>query len=232
MQDHEPSTLEDIWSGNVASGQLQGQSASLWDLLSRDREEVLLVRDPYAVRARTVLLSAIALVASFGLGWAGGLNWPEIASTLGLGSIARNQPASTQTSETRSGGRLESARKTAATSDLQTTAPAFVGTISRPPVTSGTHASAGAALHANAGPSALAVAVRQPLAPAPETRPTTIPGWTVVDVRDGAAVLDGPDGIRIAARGDIVPGLGRVDSIVRWGGRWIVATANGLVATP
>ena len=72
----------------------------------------------------------------------------------------------------------------------------------------------------------------QPLAPAPETRPSTIPGWSVVEVRDGTAVLEGPDGVRMAARGDVVAGLGRVDSIVRWGNRWIVATASGLIATP
>ena len=32
--------------------------------------------------------------------------------------------------------------------------------------------------------------------------------------------------------GDAVPGVGRIDSIVRWGNRWIVATASGLIATP
>jgi hypothetical protein len=53
----------------------------------------------------------------------------------------------------------------------------------------------------------------------------------VVEVRDGTAVLDGPDGVRMAARGDVIPGIGRVDSIVRWGDLWIVATANGLIAT-
>jgi hypothetical protein len=73
---------------------------------------------------------------------------------------------------------------------------------------------------------------QQPLVAAPETRPTTISGWTVVDVRDGTAVLEGPEGIRMAARGDTIPGIGRVESIVRWGGRWIVATASGLIATP
>jgi hypothetical protein len=79
---------------------------------------------------------------------------------------------------------------------------------------------------------AAALAIRQPaLAAPPETRPTTVPGWTVVDVRDGTAVLEGPDGIRMAARGDAIPGLGRIESIVRWGNRWIVATANGLIAT-
>ena len=68
--------------------------------------------------------------------------------------------------------------------------------------------------------------------PTPETRPTTIEGWTVRDVRGGTVVLEGPDGIRMAVAGDTVPGVGRIDSIVRWGNRWIVATANGLIATP
>jgi hypothetical protein len=77
----------------------------------------------------------------------------------------------------------------------------------------------------------VALEMQQPLLPVPETRPSTIPGWSVVEVRDGTAVLDGPDGVRMAARGDVIPGIGRVDSIVRWGDLWIVATANGLIAT-
>jgi hypothetical protein len=90
-------------------------------------------------------------------------------------------------------------------------------------------ASAVFAAQANAAP--VAMAARPSLAPAPETKPTTIPGWTVVEVRDGTAVLEGPDGIKMAARGDTVAGIGRIDSIVRWGNRWIVATAHGLIAT-
>jgi hypothetical protein len=76
------------------------------------------------------------------------------------------------------------------------------------------------------------IAPRGSIMPAPETRPTTIEGWTVLDVRGGTAVLGGPDGIRMATRGDIVPGIGRIDSIVRWGNRWIVATDGGLIAAP
>jgi hypothetical protein len=69
--------------------------------------------------------------------------------------------------------------------------------------------------------------------PTPDTRPTTIPGWTVRDVVGGTVVLEGPDGILKATRGDTVPGVGRVDSIVRWGSRWIVATSRGgLITTP
>lgn len=66
----------------------------------------------------------------------------------------------------------------------------------------------------------------------PETRPTTIEGWTLREVINGTAVLEGPNGVWKATTGDTVPEVGRVDSIVRWGGRWIVATSRGLISTP
>ena len=69
-------------------------------------------------------------------------------------------------------------------------------------------------------------------APVPETKPSTIEGWTVREVVGGTAVLEGPNGQWRATSGDTVPGLGEVDSIVRWGSRWIVATSKGLVSTP
>jgi hypothetical protein len=68
-------------------------------------------------------------------------------------------------------------------------------------------------------------------APVPETRPTTIEGWTLLEVRGGTAVLEGPDGVWRATPGDTVPGVGKIDSIVRWGSRWIVATSRGLIST-
>jgi hypothetical protein len=70
-----------------------------------------------------------------------------------------------------------------------------------------------------------------PLTPVPETRPTTIDGWTVREVVDGTAVLEGPDGILRVKRGDTVPGVGRIVGILRWGNRLIVATSKGLVST-
>lgn len=70
------------------------------------------------------------------------------------------------------------------------------------------------------------------LSPAPETRPTTIEGWTLRDVTNGAAVLEGPNGTWRVVRGDTVPGLGRVDSIFKWGNRLMVATSKGLISTP
>jgi hypothetical protein len=229
MQDREPSTFESNWSGNVAGGQRQEPPARLWNFLKSDREEVLVVREPFGVRARTALLVTVALLASFGLGWAGGLNWPQFASDLGLVEVAQKESPSPRISEARSSGRIEGTRKTASASD----SPAIVGSIPKPPVLlpGGARPSASPASQANAGSSAAALAMRQPVVAPPETRPATIPGWTVVDVRDGTAVLEGPDGIRMAARGDTIPGIGRVESIVRWGNRWVIATAGGLIAT-
>jgi hypothetical protein len=68
-------------------------------------------------------------------------------------------------------------------------------------------------------------------APVPETRPTTIKGWTLLEVKGSTAVLEGPNGVWRATRGDTVPGVGKIDSIVRWGNRWIVATSRGLIST-
>ncbi len=68
--------------------------------------------------------------------------------------------------------------------------------------------------------------------PVPETRPTTIEGWTVRDVNNGTVTLQGPNGVWKATRGSTVPGVGNITSIVRWGDRWIVATSKGLISTP
>src|SRR5262249_16515242 len=76
---------------------------------------------------------------------------------------------------------------------------------------------------------------RQPrakLTPWPDTKPTTIAGWTLREVANGTAVVEGPNGIWRVTRGGTVPGVGRVESIVRWGNRWLVATSSGLISTP
>jgi hypothetical protein len=68
--------------------------------------------------------------------------------------------------------------------------------------------------------------------PTPETRPTTIEGWTLREVVNGTAVIEGPNGVWRVTPGQTVPGVGRVDSIVRWGNRLVVATSRGLISTP
>jgi hypothetical protein len=71
-----------------------------------------------------------------------------------------------------------------------------------------------------------------PLAPVPETKPTTIDGWVLREVVNGTAVLEGPAGIWRVKRGDSVPGVGQIEGIFGWGNRMIVATSRGLISTP
>ncbi len=222
MQHREPSTFE-IWSGSVVDRHRSQQPSRPWNFLKSDRDAVLVVREPFAERARAAVLVTAAIVASFGLGWAGGLNWPQFASELRLIAVALKEAPAPHIAEARPNGKVEAARKTVSAVDLAT-----VGSIPKPPVL----LPAARPASQTSGATSPVIAMRQPVVAAPETKPATIPGWTVVDVRDGTAVLEGPEGIRMAARGDTIPGVGRVESIVRWGSRWVIATANGLIATP
>jgi hypothetical protein len=198
-------------------------STHSWDFVTPNQDEVLALLKPSSDRKRTIVLVGSALVAGLGLGWACGANVATFYS------ITQTETPSRRVPEIKSSGKSDGARRTASTSGL----PA-VGAVS-PAAAKAEAASPGgprfsldpASTQANALPIA-----REPMVPVPETKPTTIEGWTVLDVRGGTAVLEGPDGVRTAARGDTVPGIGRIDSIVRWGNRWIVATANGLIATP
>ena len=67
--------------------------------------------------------------------------------------------------------------------------------------------------------------------PVPETKPQTIEGWKIRDVVGSTVVLEGPGGVWRVTQGDTVPGVGKVDGIVRWGNRWIVSTSRGLIST-
>lgn len=53
--------------------------------------------------------------------------------------------------------------------------------------------------------------------------------WKVREVLNGMALLEGPRGLVGVSRGQIVPGVGRVESITRHGSRWVVATSNGVI---
>lgn len=64
-----------------------------------------------------------------------------------------------------------------------------------------------------------------------ETKPTTMAGWVIREVNGNTAVLEGPNGVWRANQGDTIPSIGKIDSIVRWGNRWIVATSKGLIST-
>ena len=65
------------------------------------------------------------------------------------------------------------------------------------------------------------------LTPTGETTPKTIQAWTLHEVTNGTAVLQGPIGTLRVTLGDTVAGLGKVTAIVRWSKGWVVATSAG-----
>ena len=65
------------------------------------------------------------------------------------------------------------------------------------------------------------------LTPTRETTPKTIEAWTLHEVTNGTAVLQGPIGTLRVTLGDTVAGLGKVTAIARWGKGWVVATSAG-----
>ena len=234
MQVQQPGSFGDIESvGDVAGSQLPSPPESMdpSDHLGPIREEALQLLRPDVRQARILCFAvAGALALGFGLGWAGGSTWYGAPTV-----VASNPPVQKDTSARRAepkAGKTESGRKQTAIGTPATNPPKApnlpTGALARPDVESSRAATAAPATDL----STASIPARDPLSPAPETRPTTIEGWVVRDVRGGTVVLEGPDGIRTAMVGDTVPGVGRVDSIVRWGNRWIVATANGLIAMP
>jgi hypothetical protein len=183
-------------------------SAHPWDFVSPNQEEVLALLKRGSDRKRTIALVGSALIAGLGLGWVCGANVATFTS------ITQTEAPSRRVPEIKSSGKSDAARRIASVSSA------------------GAKTEAAPSPRFSVDPANPPPIAREPMAPVAETKPTTIEGWTVLDVRGGTAVLEGPDGVRTAARGDTVPGIGRIDSIVRWGNRWIVATATGLIATP
>ena len=57
-----------------------------------------------------------------------------------------------------------------------------------------------------------------------------IPNWIVREVINGTAILQGPRGVIGVSTGDLIPGVGRVRSIAKKSGRWIVATNKGVIS--
>ena len=69
--------------------------------------------------------------------------------------------------------------------------------------------------------------------PAADVRrePTVIKHWRVREVLNGTALLQGPNGLLGVTRGQLVPGVGRVESILRKGTGWVVATSRGVITS-
>ena len=230
MQDQQQNTpgqigpIEDAAVGQAGEDPTQPASICPLDFSSRSRDDVLMSANGDGRRGRNVWLVAAAFAAVFGMGWAGGANWYRFSNI-----DAASSPATQKVTylrripdpETKSAGKTDGlGRKTTLTT----------GSLGTPVVAASSRTAS--LVQASTSPAVSSAPPREMMVAVPETRPTTIEGWTVREVRGGTAILDGPDGVWTVTRGDTVPGVGRIDSIVRWGNRWIVATANGLIATP
>jgi hypothetical protein len=62
-------------------------------------------------------------------------------------------------------------------------------------------------------------------------RPRVIEGWALRRVSRGVAIIQGHEGAIEVAAGDIVPGIGRIESIRRLDGRWVVLTHAGMITS-
>jgi hypothetical protein len=71
---------------------------------------------------------------------------------------------------------------------------------------------------------------RVPLPPEPRrTGAPVVDGWVLQGVHNGAAVIRGRVGLVQVEPGDRLPGLGRIETIRRQDGRWVVVTSRGLI---
>ncbi|MDI3469393.1 MAG: hypothetical protein OJF62_001456 [Pseudolabrys sp.] len=68
-----------------------------------------------------------------------------------------------------------------------------------------------------------------PVAPIPQPRPAIVQGWTVLEARNGYALLGNRGELFEVRPGVPLPGVGRVEEIRRDGDQWVVATAKGLI---
>ena len=68
--------------------------------------------------------------------------------------------------------------------------------------------------------------------PASSLQPPNVSGWTVRDVYRGVAVVQrGRSGLMEVEAGDTVPYLGRIESIRRKDGHWVVVTSKGVITS-
>jgi hypothetical protein len=230
-------------------GHAESRSGTDHDIRLLDRDKILLPVSPPRLPRRRAALIAGALLTTLGIGWAGGLSshhllWGAAPLEQKLSSSARISGSENQTAACVSpdkaarvavSGRANAGKIATATGSGIARRHESTQSIARPATSATNKTSPALQRNATAAETAATIGRRAntlstPM-PVPETKPTTIEGWTVREVVDGTAVLEGPDGVWKAARGEVVPGLGRVDSIVRWGNRWIVATSKGLITT-
>jgi hypothetical protein len=62
-------------------------------------------------------------------------------------------------------------------------------------------------------------------------QPAIVDGWVLRSVQNGTALIQGRIGLVEVEPGDSLPGLGRIETIRRQDGRWVVVTSRGLIVS-
>ena len=64
-----------------------------------------------------------------------------------------------------------------------------------------------------------------------QDKPPVVAGWYLRDVFDGRALVESRYGLYEIGPGAPLPGVGRVETIKRQDGRWVVVTPKGLIVS-
>jgi hypothetical protein len=84
---------------------------------------------------------------------------------------------------------------------------------------------------ASAAPAAAAPEITGSIVPKQQDKPPVVSGWVLREVFDGAAMVESRHGLYEVVPGANLPGLGRVQTIRRQDGRWVVVTPKGLIVS-
>jgi hypothetical protein len=77
----------------------------------------------------------------------------------------------------------------------------------------------------------MADAPSAPASTASQATDSVVDGWILRNVSGGSALIEGRPGLIQVMPGDSLPGVGRVETIKREDGRWVVVTAGGLIVS-
>jgi hypothetical protein len=69
------------------------------------------------------------------------------------------------------------------------------------------------------------------IVPKQQDKPSVVTGWVLREVYDGAAMVESRYGLYEVVPGANLPGLGRVETIRRQDGRWVVVTPKGIIVS-
>jgi hypothetical protein len=67
--------------------------------------------------------------------------------------------------------------------------------------------------------------------PKDESKPQVVQGWVLREIYRGRALVENRHAIYEVGPGGVLPGIGRVESITKQDGRWVVVTPKGLIVS-